>query len=832
MAEEKKHPHLLITGTAETERFVSPSTGGGSESRIPARNRVQHGRVLLQQLRTVSTEATTLVDEQRAAGVNVGVGVTIEFESEAGFDLPTESLGYAPSKIELLSVRKVGEKTFATVFVPDGKLIHFEKLVDSYINKNTAKKKPKNEKVVANLADIRLATLRALWTDDQQVFPATDAVVWWEIWLRTEGEREAHIGLFRDQGKKIGLEISKREIRFMERTVVAAKGTSAQLSKSIRLLNSIAEIRLLKETAEFFSSLSVTEQRKWADELINRTTWAGKDAPAICILDTGVNHQHPLIASALDAKDLQTNNPAWSPADENGHGTEMAGLALFGDLTDCLQSNAAIQVAHRLESVKILRHDGDNEGELYGDITREAIARAETQAPKRQRVVCMAVSATDSRDRGKPSAWSATLDALSSGAEDDTRRLLVVSAGNIPRANWPDYPNSNFTDGIHDPGQAWNVLTVGAYTDKDTIDPKQYPGFKAVAEKGDLGPASCTAETWPKKKWPLKPDVVLEGGNAAHDPQGGVDTLPSLDLLTTHHQPNNKLFTLVGDTSAATALAARMGATIQAAYPQLWPETVRALIVHSAEWTPTMLAQHLKGSIKTASKNDIATLIRRCGFGVPSTERALWSARNSLTLIAQDELQPFDEIEENGKRDVKSRDMNLHAIPWPVDVLESLGETEIEMQVTLSYFVEPNPAERGWTRRYRYESHGLRFDVKRPKESLPDFRRRINQVARDGDDSLLATSDDLGWIVGKQNRHVGSIHSDRWIGMAAELSARGHIAVYPALGWWRERKGLERWGKKARYALLVSIRAPAIEADIYTAVAAKIKPLVANMIAT
>lgn len=246
-----------------------------------------------------------------------------------------------------------------------------------------------------------------------------------------------------------------------------------------------------------------------------------------------------------------------------------------------------------------------------------------------------------------------------------------------------------------------------------------------------------------------------------------------------------------------------------------------------------MLNQHLGGPTKNASKGDIATLIRRCGFGVPSLARALWSASNSLTLTAQDELQPFDELKDkDGDRSIKSRDMNVHAIPWPVEVLESLGETDVEMQVTLSYFVEPNPAARGWTRRYRYESHGLRFDVRRPEETLADFRRRVNQQARDEEDALPASGDDSGWVVGKTNRHVGSIHSDRWTGAAVALSQRGHIAVYPALGWWRERRQLERWGKKARYALLVSIRAPAVEADIYAAVAAKVKTPVAIKVAT
>ncbi len=44
-------------------------------------------------------------------------------------------------------------------------------------------------------------------------------------------------------------------------------------------------------------------------------------------------------------------------------------------------------------------------------------------------------------------------------------------------------------------------------------------------------------------------------------------------------------------TSAATAQAARLAAIVQAEYPNLWPETARALIVHSAEWTQAMRSE-------------------------------------------------------------------------------------------------------------------------------------------------------------------------------------------------------------------------------------------------
>lgn len=101
-------------------------------------------------------------------------------------------------------------------------------------------------------------------------------------------------------------------------------------------------------------------------------------------------------------------------------------------------------------------------------------------------------------------------------------------------------------------------------------------------------------------------------------------------------------------------------------------------------------------------KEQFRRLIRHCGFGAPNLDRAMWSAGNSLTLIVQDTLQPFEKI---AATQPKTRDMHLHRLPWPIAELESLGETEVEMRVTLSYFIEPNPAERGIKGRYRYESH-------------------------------------------------------------------------------------------------------------------------------
>ena len=144
-------------------------------------------------------------------------------------------------------------------------------------------------------------------------------------------------------------------------------------------------------------------------------------------------------------------------------------------------------------------------------------------------------------------------------------------------------------------------------------------------------------------------------------------------------------------------------------------------------------------------------------------------------------------------------------------------------RVRLSYFIEPNPGERGWARRHRYASHGLRFALKRSLETLGQFRQRINKAAEDEDAAVagpMAGGDN--WLLGPTTRDKGSMHSDIWRGTAAELADRDAIGIYPVGGWWKEKPQLRRWDRFARYALIVSLRAHEAEIDLYTAIVNRI----------
>ncbi|WEZ01118.1 hypothetical protein P5634_04165 [Bacillus subtilis] len=168
--------------------------------------------------------------------------------------------------------------------------------------------------------------------------------------------------------------------------------------------------------------------------------------------------------------------------------------------------------------------------------------------------------------------------------------------------------------------------------------------------------------------------------------------------------------------------------------------------------------------------------------------------------------------------------MHIHNIPWPDDVLLSLEDKNVKMRVTLSYFIEPGPGEVGWKDKYRYPSCGLQFDVNNPTEDQDNFLKRINKAMRDDEeDKGDVKNDSSRWIIGPNNRNVGSVHSDIWEGTASELSQSNQIAVYPITGWWKLRTNLKKYDSKIRYSLVVSIEAPETEVDLYSVIKNKIE---------
>jgi subtilisin family serine protease len=813
----EKNSHIKLPGPSDKMQYTSKS-GRGNDNSFPERDRNRHGLYIKKCLDKAWNES----EAEIAAVYTDRNGIYLEFESSPGFELAIKSLEDLGQGIRLCNVRKDKNENieetseekvikYATVFIPKDKIKIFYRKVEKYLSEETNKGNPKNQKLIESINDIRKALLvKSFWTDPEEGIPGTKPQ-WCEVWLRSQnGEVPDR---FKNLLKEQDIVYKKRLIRFPERIVMLVYASEKQLAQITLNCDYLAEYRKAKHSAAFLLNQSPADQSEWVEDLLNRTNFSNKSQVSICLLDTGVNYGHPLIGPVLDANDCQAVDDAWQTHDHDSHGTLMAGLSVYGDLQHKLEGTEEYSIDHVLESVKILPISGQNDPELWGDITQQAVSLAEIRAPERKRIVCMSVTAHDNLDKGRPSSWSGAVDKMAFGMDDsneeDEKYLVIVAAGNnTDPIQMIDYPDFQKRDSIHDPAQAWNALTVGAYTQLTDLTESELEGYCPLAKVNQLSPFSTTSLTW-NDAWPIKPEVVFEGGNVAVDSDGQCTECEDMSLISTFFKPQERLLEHFNMTSAASAQAANFAAQIQTHYPDYWPETVRALIVHSANWPEELKDQFASNDNKTELKK----VLRACGYGVPDLEKALYCSSNSLTLIAESELQPYKK--ENSSD--KTNEMHLYRLPWPIEILEELGEIDVEMRVTLSYFIDPGPGEIGWKDRYLYPSHALRFDINSPTESEEEFLTRINREAQDNSNRTETQSASKYWVIG-QARNKGSIHSDIWKGSAIELAASNIIAVYPQSGWWRKRLHLHKYNNIARYSLIVSIETPEQDVDIYTPV--------------
>ena len=120
------------------------------------------------------------------------------------------------------------------------------------------------------------------------------------------------------------------------------------------------------------------------------------DAPSVVLLDTGIATEHPLLKSAI----LRANSivpGVTSPEDTFGHGTKMAGAALYDDLGTAILEGR-FEASHWIHSMRILVTPGQGTGAeehrpYWPKMTIDAVTAAEVaDSLSRPRTFALAVT--------------------------------------------------------------------------------------------------------------------------------------------------------------------------------------------------------------------------------------------------------------------------------------------------------------------------------------------------------------------------------------------------------------------------------------------------------
>lgn len=525
--DELTRPHILLPNLPDSLNFTSKPSRGNTV--YPNRDRVQHGQWLQNRFEEIWQDSTSHQEERLAASIPTRNGVYVEFSGQPGSQLKTQSLEDTRSGIRLLNIREKevdGQNiNLATVYIPSDKRGVFLKKFREYTLYDTLTGKPKNQDLASGIDHMQKALLESFWVDPVGMMPSDDPV-WCEVWLRLiqSNDSESLLADFFAVCEILGIGYKNQQIGFPERLVTLIRANQQQLGELIESFDFIAEIRRAQEPETFWTSQYNAEQVEWVEDLLSRLEVHSDSNVYVTILDTGINNGHPLLSPVLSDHDCHTVVPEWNSNDNKGHGTLMAGICAYGDLKSALESSNSVELLSHLESVKILPNVGENDPDLFGFFTSQGISLAEIQNPQANRIICLAVTSPFQVDQGRPSSWSAAIDALASGADDDQKRLFIISAGNVrDHDDLINYPDSNRDISVESPAQSWNALCVGAYTNKSIITEDGFNGYKLLATPGSLSPFSTTSLSWKTKIWPNKPDVIFEGGNMLITPAGGIE---------------------------------------------------------------------------------------------------------------------------------------------------------------------------------------------------------------------------------------------------------------------------------------------------------------------
>lgn len=817
--------HLSISHRRETATFEF--RGGGGDSKPLRDDYPAHAESLLTQLAL----ALDAAPQNRLAIDGLTPGSLVEIGTmplvpggrraaqkiPAGLEMPGED-------VVILKTERNADKTErAILFVPDTAREVLKQRIAEYGSRTLGNRPRPYVDDYETIETILAAGVGKLFVGLGAV--DLDRPRWWELWIREPITADRKYGeQVASHARAAAFDVLPDRLEFPETTVVFIHAAFAAVAAfAATLPGVVAEIRSADTTLSPFldrGSRDAVAPFDWVDELASRITPPPPEAAAVCVLDSGVNADHPLIRPALAG--AWAYDDVWLTSDHEGHGghgTGMVSLVLYGSLEYLMASSSTVALSFAAESMKLLppaEGFSPTRPAHYGIVTQGAVAKVEASRPNTKRSFVLACSTTEFPSEA-PSTWSGALDQIAAGsmmgdrtpgkkASEHPKRLIAVATGNVDGGILPDVIRSQ---PVEDPAQSWNALSIGGYTAKEQVA----AGFKPAVPANHRSPFSKGSNALATDLTPIKPEVLFEAGNMAADTSDFCGWHEDLSMLAAGSDVVTRPLIPFWATSAAAGLAGNFFGRLEAGAPGRWPETYRALTVDSARWTQPMLSKLVGTGAKWRSltKPKLQAVVREFGYGVPDLDRALRSARNDVSLVAEAEIQPY-KYSDDGRPIFN--EVHFYKLPWPRRELQKLQNASVMFKVTLSYFIEPNLTGKAATRPDTYRSFGLRYELKKAGLSSDQFRKKLTRRK----EKILAEAigDSDNWLLGSKSVQAGSLHCDIWRGYAVDLALYDEIAIFPVGGWWKSHVGKGRVEDTGRYALVLSIQAPGQDVDLHT----------------
>ncbi len=399
------------------------------------------------------------------------------------------------------------------------------------------------------------------------------------------------------------------------------------------------------------------------------------DAPAVCVIDSGIQEGHSLIQPAIDNATSYCFLPQANPTEvgdfvaPGGHGTRVAGAVLYGE---AVPSDGTPQLPFWIQNARVLDSNNSMPVEMFPpEVIRAAVERFHLGA-KQTKIFNHSINGSGYCRTRYMSAWAAEIDALSAAYDI----LVVQSAGNLPTSGvnpyigvkdhldaGREYPTYLYEPSarIASPGQSLQALTVGSIAYGAFVD----GAWSTFAPNPDH--PSAFSRSGPGIWSAIKPEVVEHGGddvrtaNVPSDVQGG-GRIPAAcpELVRSTMLPPGPAFDRdEAGTSFAAPKVARIAAQLQRLMPEEPALLYRGLVVQSARW-PAWAEARLAELNDPGSHDDpahrqqlIDEVSRVVGYGVPDEGRATGNTDHRTTFIT------------SGETPIRAGECHIYQIPIP-----------------------------------------------------------------------------------------------------------------------------------------------------------------------
>lgn len=515
------------------------------------------------------------------------------------------------------------------------------------------------------------------------------------------------------------------------------------------------------------------------------------DAPRVCILDSGINTNHPLLKNAVAESVSFVDGE--DEFDLAGHGTQVAGIVLYGSVEDCNKSDYWVPETW-LFNGKIL----DKNCEFNIQTIESTLVKAvEYFVDLGCRIFNLSIGNENSPYDGKHIRGIAyILDLLAR----KHNVLFVVSVGNfrgcddppVPAESWKEeYPEYLLGDHnrIIDPAPALSVLTVGSLAQHDATKGEllRPDDIDHLAAAKASQPSPFTRHG-PTVKGAIKPELVAFGGNFASPMRFEgkqwqfKDGEPGILSLNAHFV-GNTLFSVCHGTSFSAPYITHLAARLLSNYPDASANLLRAILVNHADMPEECLSTFTEEVRKSYSKANGRRdpHVEIAGYGLINEENLYRSDESAVLLMAEDAIA--------------NDSYQFYELPLPEEFLRRKKSAR-ELRVSLSY----TPAVR--TTRLDYRATKIVFNLVKGR-SLDEVQKHFHKELQKDKDKLSDTvTSKANRTISSELRSKGSVQCSKWSFKKLSPDFKWFVVVtrQDAAGW-----GDSLSAELENYALVVTV---------------------------